>query len=254
MNKLKSIMIENIKGITKTMIKHLHNHDINTVYDLLIYFPYRYENYEVVNLKLVENNETVTIVGKILTEPVFYYYKRNRSRLTFKVLVNDLVIKIVAFNRDFLRNKIHKDMLVTITGKYEKIKGQIIARKLTLKPLESDRIEPLYSLKNLHKTYFHRILKKAIEQYNDLINDDLPLPLIEKYRLISNKDVISFVHFPVNNEQIRQVGRRVKYEELLKFQLKVMYLKNREHKYLTKKPKDFNKTLSIILLMIYPLN
>lgn len=243
MNKLKLINIEEINGITKTMIEHLHNHNINTVYDLFMYFPYRYENYEVVNLKLVENNEKVTIVGKIITEPVVNYYRRNKSRLAFNVLVNDLVIKIVAFNRDFLRNKINKEMYITVTGKYEKIKGQIIAQKITLKPLESDKIEPVYSLKNLHKTYFQRIIKKAFDEFSDLIDDDLPLPIIKKYRLISSKDVINFVHFPANNEQIRQVGRRVKYEELLKFQIKLMYLKSRDHKYLQKDPKIFSDEL-----------
>lgn len=243
MNKLKTINIENIKGITKKMIEHLHNHNIYTVYDLFMYFPYRYENYEVVNLKLVENNEKVTIVGKIITEPVFYYFQRNKSRLTFNVLVNDLIIKTVAFNRDFLRNRIKKDMLVTITGKYEKLKGQIVAQKLTLKPLESDEIEPVYSLKNLHKIYFQRILKIALEQYIDLVDDDLPLSLINKYRLISSKDVFKFVHFPVNNEQIRQVQRRIKYEELLKFQMKIMLLKYRDHKSFFKEPKTFSSTL-----------
>ena len=34
-----------------------------------------------------------------------------------------------------------------------------------------------------------------------------------------------FSHFPENKEQIRQVKRRIKYEELLKFQLKLQYLR-----------------------------
>ena len=45
-------------------------------------------------------------------------------------------------------------MFVTITGKYEKLKGQIVAQKLTLKPLESDEIEPVYSLKFYIKSIF----------------------------------------------------------------------------------------------------
>lgn len=243
MDKLKTIKIEEIKGITKVMINHLHNHNIYTVSDLLFYFPYRYENYEVINLNRADNNEKVTVVGEVVTEPVFYYYRANRSRLTFSVLINDLVIKVVAFNRDFLRNKIHKKMHVTITGKFEKAKGQIVAQKLTLKPLESDKIEALYSLKNLHKTYFQNVIRKALDQYAHLIEDELPLPLIKKYRLIPSRDLFTFVHFPVNNEQIRQVMRRVKYEELLKFQLKMLYLKSREHKYLLKQPKSYDERL-----------
>ncbi|MFR1837484.1 MAG: DEAD/DEAH box helicase, partial [Turicibacter sanguinis] len=40
------------------------------------------------------------------------------------------------------------------------------------------------------------------------------------------KDAVSFAHFPKNKEQVRQVERRIKYEELLKFQLKIQYLRH----------------------------
>ncbi len=242
MDKLKEIPIENIKGISKIMIEHLHNNNINTVYELFNYFPYRYENYEVININRASDNEKVTVVGQVVTEPVFSYYRRT-SRLVFSILVNDLVIKVIAFNRDFLRNKISKLMYVTVTGKYEKNKGQITAQKLSLKAMDDDRIEPVYSLKDVNKVYFQNILKKAYEQYGSLINEDLPLAIMEKYRLISSRDLYNFVHFPINNEQVRQVSRRVKYEELLKFQLKIMYLKKREHNYFNKKPKEFDEGL-----------
>jgi len=224
------------------MIEHLHHQGIVTVYDLFNYFPYRYENYEVVNIHRAEDNEKVTVVGQVLTEPVFYSYKRNQSRLTFSILVNDLVIKIVAFNRDFLRNKISKNMSITVTGKFEQKKAQIVAQKLTLKE-QDDRIEPVYSLKDLHQTYFLNIIKKAMDQYQFLVDEDLPLALMDKYRLIVNQDLYKFVHFPMNHEQVRQVYRRVKYEELLKFQLKMLYLKDREHKFQKKEPKLFDQAL-----------
>ncbi|NLG82099.1 MAG: ATP-dependent DNA helicase RecG [Bacilli bacterium] len=241
MERLKEIKVENIKGISKAMIEHLHNHDIYNVYDLINYFPYRYENYEVVNINRVEHNEKVTVVGQIVSEPVFSYFQRNKNRLSFSMLVNDLIIKVVAFNRDFLKNKISNHMHVTVTGKYDKIKKQIIAQKLTLKAQDDYRIVPVYSLKNLKPIYFQRIIKKALDQYGSLINDDLPLSLQNKYRLISSIDVYNFAHFPLNNEQVRQVSRRVKYEELLKFQLKMAYLKHRDRKFFVKEPKIYDE-------------
>lgn len=240
METLKKIKIEEIKGISKNMIEKIHNQDIYTVYDLLYYFPYRYENYEVVNLERSLDNEKVTVVGVVISDPVFSFIRRNLSRLTFNIAVNNLVVKVVAFNRDFLRNQLYRGLEVTITGKYEKHKGQITAQKIFLKPLESDKLDPVYSLKDLQKTYFQKLILKAIEQYQMDIDDDIPLVLLRKYRLIDSRSLIQFAHFPQNHEQIRQVMRRVKYEELLKFQLKIMYLKKREHKHFQKPPKCFN--------------
>ena len=51
------------------------------------------------------------------------------------------------------------------------------------------------------------------------------MQLKQQYRLISYEDAVLFSHFPENKEQIRQVKRRIKYEELLKFQLKLQYLR-----------------------------
>ncbi len=252
MEKLQTIPIEQIKGITKKMIEHLHFHNINNIYDLFFYFPYRYENYEVININRAEDNEKVTVVGQVVTEPVFYYYKRNHSRLSFSILVNDKVIKVVAFNRDFLRNKLSKEMTVTVTGKYERNKALITAQELKLQSLENNRIEPVYSLKNLHRTYFQNILKKALEQYYYLIDEDLPLSLMQKYRLVGIRDLLTFVHFPMNHEQVKQVLRRVKYEELLKFQLKMMYLKNREHQDNIKKEKHFSNDLITSFMKLLP--
>ena len=53
------------------------------------------------------------------------------------------------------------------------------------------------------------------------------LSLLKHYRLVDIRTLVEFIHFPQNPEQIRQVERRVKYEELLKFELKMYYIKYR---------------------------
>ncbi|MDF2699048.1 MAG: ATP-dependent helicase RecG [Haloplasmataceae bacterium] len=242
MNKLIEVKVNEIKGISKKMIEHLNELEIFTIYDLFYYLPYRYENYEVANIHTVNTDDKITVIGQVVTEPVFNYFGARKSRLIFNIVVDDVIIKITAFNRDFLRGKISKGNHVTITGKFDKNKAQIVASELRLSKLENDRVEPVYSLKSLKKPFFLNVLKKALAQFESLINDELPLSLINKYRLISNKDVFTFAHFPVNNEQIRQVMRRIKYEELLKFQLKIYYLKEKEHKTNLKELKVFNPT------------
>lgn len=241
MDKLKTINIENISKISKKMIEKLNELNIFTIYDLLYYFPNRYENYDIANIHLANHDEKITVVGKIVTEPVFNYFRKNKSRLIFSIVVDDVIIKIIAFNRDFLRGKIVNDMFVTITGKYDKNKAQIIASELKLSKQESNKIIGVYSLKGLHRTYFLNVVKKAINEYSHYFNDDLPLTLIKKYRLISNQELFIFAHFPVNNEQVRQVIRRVKYEELLKFQIKINYLKAKERIDNNKAIKKFNE-------------
>ncbi|MTL38005.1 ATP-dependent DNA helicase RecG, partial [Turicibacter sanguinis] len=118
------------------------------------------------------------------------------------------------------------DTLITVTGKWDLGRKVITATDIIIGSAEGRGIEPVYSLKEIPTKTFKKIVKAAYEQFHSLINDDLPLDLQQSYRLISYKDAVSFAHFPKNKEQVRQVERRIKYEELLKFQLKIQYLRH----------------------------
>lgn len=227
---LKRIPIEHIKRVSNQTFQKLHDLGIHTVYDLLFYFPYRYENYEVVDLRLAHHNEKVTTVGTIISDPVISFYKRQKSRLIFRIRVDEMIIKVVAFNRHFLKEQLKKGMMVTVTGKYDKYRQQITAQILKPKSLDFNRIEPLYTLKTLSRQTFLNCIRKALEQFGNHLNEELPLSLLRHYRLVDIRTLVEFIHFPQNAEQIRQVERRVKYEELLKFQLKMYYLKYRRRK------------------------
>lgn len=113
-----------------------------------------------------------------------------------------------------------------MTGKWDLGRKVITATDIIIGSAEGRGIEPVYSLKEIPTKTFKKIVKAAYEQFHSLINDDLPLDLQQSYRLISYKDAVSFAHFPKNKEQVRQVERRIKYEELLKFQLKIQYLRH----------------------------
>ena len=61
------------------------------------------------------HEEKITVLGKVVTACQVQYYGKMKSRLSFNVLVNQEIVKVVIFNRTFL--KIHElDTLVTVTG------------------------------------------------------------------------------------------------------------------------------------------
>ena len=156
-----------------------------------------------------------------------------KSRLSFNILVNHEVVKVVVFNRTFLKNQLKLDTLITVTGKWDLGRKVITATDIKIGSSDGRGIEPVYSLKDVPLKTFKKIVKAAYEQYGIQLRDDLPIQIRQQYRLISYEDAVLFSHFPQNKEQVRQVERRIKYEELLKFQLKIQYLryqtKNERH-------------------------
>lgn len=72
--------ISALKGIGEETEKTLNELGIYTVADLLGYFPYRYDDYELRNLEEVRHDERVTVEGKVHSEPVLTYYGKKRSQ------------------------------------------------------------------------------------------------------------------------------------------------------------------------------
>ena len=223
---LNEILVTEVKGVGKAMVEKLAQLKIVTVKDLLEYFPYRYENYELIDIHHAMHEEKITVEAKVITACSVQYYGKMKARMSFNVLVNHEVVKVVVFNRQFLKNQLKLDTLITVTGKWDLGRKVITATDIIIGSAEGRGSEPVYSLKEIPTKTFKKIVKAAYEQFHSLINDDLPLDLQQSYRLISYKDAVSFAHFPKNKEQVRQVERRIKYEELLKFQLKIQYLRH----------------------------
>ena len=222
---LAAIPVEKVKGVGPSLLEKLHQLKIKSVKDLLEYFPYRYENYELIDIHRAMHEEKITVEAKVITACQVQYYGKMKARMTFNVLVNHEVVKVVVFNRTFLKNQLKLDTLITVTGKWDLGRKVITATDIKIGSSEGRGIEPVYSLKEVPLKTFKKILKSAYDQYKLQIEDDLPLQLKQQYRLISYEDAVLFSHFPENKEQIRQVKRRIKYEELLKFQLKLQYLR-----------------------------
>lgn len=223
---LATVPVGKVKGVGPALLEKLHQLKIESVKDLLEYFPYRYDSFELIDIHRAMHEEKITVLGKVMTACQVQYYGKMKSRLTFNILVNHEVVKVVVFNRTFLKNQLKLDTLVTVTGKWDLGRKVITATDIKMGTVDGRKIEPIYSLKDVPLKTFKKILREAYEKYGSEINDELPNELRTRYRLISAEEAVFFSHFPQNKEQVRQAKRRIKYEELLKFQLKLQYLRH----------------------------
>ena len=225
---LNEICVQTVKGVGTTLLEKLHAIKIYTVIDLLEYYPTRYESYEVIDLNSASNEEKITIIGTIVNSAKVTFFGRKQSKMQFSIQTKEHTVKVIIFNRAFLKNKLISQTPVTVTGKFDLFRKTITATTIKFGIHEDNAIVPNYSAnKDINNKTIQKIIKSAFDQYENQIDDDLPRQTCEKYRLISAADAIKFAHFPENNEQIKQAARRIKYEELLKFQLKIQLLKKK---------------------------
>ncbi|MEK5007838.1 ATP-dependent DNA helicase RecG [Bacillus sp. FSL K6-3312] len=219
-----------LKGIGEETEKTLNELGIHTVADLLGYFPYRYDDYELRNLEEVKHDERVTVEGKVHSEPVLTYYGKKRSRLTFRLLVGRFLITAICFNRPYLKRSLVLGDTVSITGKWDKNRQSIMVQEFKKGTHEQDgSLEPVYSVKeNVTVKMMRRFVKQALTLYVDKAEDPLPKQLVSTYKLMSYQEALKTIHLPETRDSLKQARRRFVYEEFLIFQLKMQAIRKKE--------------------------
>ncbi|TCP29142.1 ATP-dependent DNA helicase RecG [Scopulibacillus darangshiensis] len=221
------IPIIEIKGVGPETAKDLEGLQIATVEDLFEHFPYRYENYEVRDLSTVKHDEKITVEGKVHSEPSLTFFNRKKSRLTVRVFIDRYLITAVIFNRSYLKKQLQIGETVTITGKWDQHRASIAVAEIKKgKEKRSRVIEPVYAVKgNVGVKQLRKIMSAAFAQYATQIVDALPEQLRTQYKLMDRVDALKAIHFPLDFRQVKQARRRLVYEELLLFQLRMQAFK-----------------------------
>ena len=225
-------------SIPTRQLNLLCNVGIKSIYDLLFCFPKRYQNLTLTNFNDIIDNATITIRAKIISNPLIINFKNNKKALSFDVISFDHPFRIVIFGQIYLQNKIHFDQDIYLHGKYHLKYNQIFVSKVYFAN-EYKNFLAIYNIKGINDKNLNNYILDAYNLYKEHIIDDLPADLISKYQLPSIQESIYYAHFATSKEELKRYFRRLKYEELLKFSLKLLSI-NQEKESIKKNPKKYD--------------
>ncbi|MED1851956.1 ATP-dependent DNA helicase RecG [Brevibacillus borstelensis] len=230
MNEWYDAPISLLHGVGEERAKAFAGLGIKTVGELLEYFPSRYEDYRVRDLTEVKDGERVTLAGTVYGEPSVRFYGKRKSRISVKLVMDRVVVTAVWFNQTFVKSRLSPGKEILVTGKWDKHKLQITVSEMT--ETDSDRAQkrgelaPIYPLGgDVTHTLLRKTIQQALRQYGEQIPEILPADIVSRYRLMPRPDAIRSIHFPQDAENGRQARRRIMFEELFLFQLKMQALR-----------------------------
>ncbi|WDV93370.1 ATP-dependent DNA helicase RecG [Brevibacillus parabrevis] len=219
-----------LHGVGEERAKAFAGLGIHSIGDLLEYFPSRYEDYRVRDLTEVKDGERVTLAGTVYGEPSVRFYGKRKSRLSVKLVMDRVVVTAVWFNQTFVKTRLSPGKEILVTGKWDKHKLQITVSEMT--EVDSERaakrgeLSPVYPLGgDMTTTLLRKSIQQALRQYGKEIPEFLPPDIVERYRLMPRVEAFHSIHFPENAEVGRQARRRIMFEELFLFQLKIQTLR-----------------------------
>ncbi|WP_317318505.1 ATP-dependent DNA helicase RecG [Longibaculum muris] len=212
---------------TEKRYQVLETMNITSLEDVLNHYPYRYD---IIEETYPNDEDDKIIIEATIISPTKIFFKGKMSRMSFMVEDHYLhQYQVTIFNRHFLRQYLKMSTTITIIGKCQNDK--ITATDIKIKPLsELYGIHPIYSIKEgMTQKAFQQYVKKAFQYLKGQIISYIPEEYIIKHQLIHKESALYNIHFPETQNDIKQALRYLKYEEFLKFQLTMQFIKQQRN-------------------------
>ena len=220
-----------IKYITAKQLSNLKSLGINTIYDLIYYFPRAYDDRT--NIKKIGElkfNEYVVLKATVMS--VVNLTVRSGKKIV-KAMVTDGtgIMEILWFGMPYIKKslKIGEEYLFIgqtkksavfqlINPEYKLFSGQ--------QKVSENEILPIYnSNKNITQNSLRKLVEKFLVNFLNYFEENIPKKLIKEYRIMERKSAIKNIHYPISMKEIEEAKRRFAIEELLILELGI--LKNR---------------------------
>lgn len=203
---------------------------IETLQDLLLYFPFRYEDFKNKSVFDLEDGEKAVLSGVVVRPASVQYYGYKRNRVRFSIQQDQVVIGVNFFNQPYLVDKIQMGATVAVYGKWDQAKNSLTGMKF-LTQIDQD-LQPVYHVaQGISQASLVKLIRQVIDEgLHQLLEENLPQVLRERYRLLDRVTAVEYMHFPPDLAAYKQALRRIKFEELLYFQLPLQLLKREQGK------------------------
>ena len=206
-----------LKGVGPALGVRLERLGISTNRDLLLNFPFRYEDYSKV-AKIRDVRPGPISVGGVIEQVAARWAKTRRLHIIEAIISDDTgSLKAVWFNSQYLKSKLHPGATVVLSGKLE-FRGNDMALQapqieFTDQPAEG-RIVPVYpETAGLTSRQIAALIVQVIDLASELM-DELPSYLLKDHHLLPYSEAVTKLQQPQISADITEGRRRMAFEEL----------------------------------------
>ena len=227
--------VQYVKGVGPKRVRLLNRLGIETIEDLLYYFPRTHSDRShpkpIVSLL---DGEYATIKGIIKARGVI----RPRKGLEIiKVAIEDGTGIAYAdwYNQPYLIEYLKEGTKIAISGTIEKRYKKTEIKNFAYEIIEEGkeilntlRIVPVYNLtEGINQKYLRTIIKRVLAEYAPSLPEPLPLDIRRRNRLIRISQAMNNIHFPRSKVSYQDARRRLVFDEFFLLQLGIALRKKK---------------------------
>ena len=228
-----------LKGVGPNKARLLESElSVRSIGDLLFIFPFRYvDKTRITPIKDLDPSIHCQVVGTLIKKNKVRGQKQSYHTGTLKD--SSGFLELIWFRAGaWLDDLLVVDKQYLIYGKPQRFKGKLSISHPEMEPYLGERslkkgMEPVYSsTEKLKKSGFEgKTRKNAIRTVisrlkSSDIQENLPAYLTDKLQLVSKYQALKWIHFPPDQASLHAAQKRIKFEEVFFFQLRMLYNKN----------------------------
>ncbi len=219
-----------LKGVGQKRAQQLAKLHINTVQDLLNFYPKDYIDFTMPYPVLSAPFDVKCVVKASVYGKTSHRLKGGAQ--LFKVMCADETgaLTINFFNNPYAPKKLIENEEYYFFGKvYGNFNTREMSNPIVLdaQHAKNEPFMPIYRLtQGITGAYLSKCVKTALNNSDELA-ETLPQTILQEYKLLSKEQALRLIHFPQNIEDVQKARRRLIFEELLALQLGLLIMRGR---------------------------
>ncbi|MHC4762272.1 MAG: ATP-dependent DNA helicase RecG [Planctomycetota bacterium] len=229
-----SMPVQYLKGVGPARAKVFAQMGIESVGDLLEYFPRDWQFVpEGIKISQMREGEIVSIVGVV---EMVDFQRYSRSQILEASLADDTgVCRIVWFHGGYLAKQIEPGMVLMLSGKVSIYKHQLQLTNPKFKVVSEEDIsgEDVFQVRSredfgggvypacakLSSRQIKKIIRPVLDDVEGIVDEFYDKSFLKKAVLIGRSQAFKWIHMPPDEEKLAKAKRRLKYDELFLMQL-----------------------------------
>ena len=234
-------LLTSLKGIGEKKADAFRRAGIETVGDLIGYYPRAYESFEApLDYLELSDGRTAAVCG-FIEGSISVRYVKNFKITSAKLRMDGGLLPLVWYNMPYLRSQLHPGMRYVFRGRVRR-KGRSLQLEqpsvYTPEKYEElmSGLQPVYPLvKGLTETTLRSALRQAFDSLGPL-PEYLPESIRKSAGLASLSFATERVHFPSDKEEMGIARKRLIFDEFFLFILQLRMLRESRQKALRSRP------------------
>ena len=221
-----------VQGVGPAKASMFKSLGLNTLEDLLYFFPRRYDDYS--QLKPINRltvKENVTIIATVQSGASFKRGKPPRDMTEIIVSDGTSPLRLIWWNQTWPLRTYRPGMQVVIAGRVDLFLGRFVISNPDIEQIEQEhlhtnRIVPVYPLTSgLTQKSIRRMMFDTVAFWAPRVSDYLPASVKDSAKVINLAAALKQIHFPDNYDALQVARDRLAFDEIFLLQIGVLQQK-----------------------------